>query len=140
MTLGDAIAALRADEAGRNDMTEVMARAVEVAFERHDAVHILFGCGTTLADEIAAHAWMLLGTTARIREMHGAVANQEHRAVLHGIGRWKLSGVWLRSLPRLVRIAVNAARMRRRVAFEEMETLKGCRVDAIRASHGIRMV
>lgn len=140
LTLGEAIHALRAAEAETNDMTEVMSRAAEAAFEQHDAVHVLFGCGTSLADEIAAHVWMLLGTTARVSEMHRAVAGAEHRSVLRGIGHGTLLRTWLGSLPRLLRIAVRAGRMTRRVAFEDLATLKTQTVAAIRASHGIRPV
>jgi fructose-1,6-bisphosphatase/sedoheptulose 1,7-bisphosphatase-like protein len=59
--------------------TTDMSANTATALDMHDAVHILFGCGTSLEGEIAAHVWMKFGTTARIREMHGAVAQDEHR-------------------------------------------------------------
>lgn len=140
MTLGEAIRALRAVESAKNDMTEVMSQANEQAFEQHDAVHVLFGCGTSLEDEIAAHVWMLLGTTAKIRDMHQAVAGQEHRNVLAGLGPRRVAGVWLRSGFRLLRIACNALRMKRRVAFHDLAQLKQQDVEEIRRAHGIRLV
>ena len=92
MPLGEAIQKLRASD--ESEMTNTMSAEITQAFEQHDAVHVLFNCGTSIQDEIAAHVWMVFATTAKISEMHHAVANQEHRNVLSGIGHLKLIGIW----------------------------------------------
>ncbi|NEP57331.1 MAG: hypothetical protein F6K31_09945 [Symploca sp. SIO2G7] len=136
MTLGEGIQKLRELES-ENDMTNRMPVEIKQVFEQHDAVHILFGCGTSIQDEIAAHIWMLLATTAKISEMHLAVASQEHRNVLSSIGHLKLIGIWLVCLPRIVGIIFKSLRMKKRLAVEELAVLKEQSILEIRREHGI---
>ena len=93
--------------------------------------------GTSIQDEIAAHIWMALGTTAKISKIHKAVANAGYRKVLSGIGHLKLVGTWLTALPRILMIAVATMRMKK-IAFEELAQLKDMRLSEIRAVHGVR--
>jgi len=136
MTLGEAIQVLRASE-HEGDMTNKMAPEVMQALEQHDAVHIVFNCGTLIQDEIAAHIWMLLATTANISEMHHAVASQEHRNVLAGIGHLKLIGIWFTCLPHIIGIIFKSSRMKKRLAFEDLPKLKEQSILKIRQEHGI---
>ena len=135
MTLGEAMQKMCASEHD-NLASQALADIVQ-ALEQHDAVHILFGLGTSIQDEIAAHVWMVLATTANISEMHRAVATQEHRSVLSGIGHLKLIGIWFSSLPRIIGILFKSIRMKRKVAVEEFSRLKEQSVLAIRQEHGI---
>lgn len=137
LTLAEAISQLRAADDPTGEITAAMSSVAAQAFEQHDAVHVLFGCGTTVQDEIAAHVWMALGTTAKISETHKAVASQEHRKVLSGIGHAKLVGIWLLTLPRIIGIATRSLRMKKRIAFEQIEQLKEQPISVIRAEHGI---
>lgn len=136
MTLGEAIQKMRAAEA-KGDLTNKFSLEVEQAFEQHDAIHILFDCGTSIQDEIDVHVWMVFATTANISEMHRAVTNQEHRKVLTRIGHLKLFGTWFVSLPRIVSIIFKSLRMRRRLAVEELSKLKQQSIVDIRREHGI---
>jgi hypothetical protein len=137
MTLGEAIQKLRESES-EGDMTTKMVE-IEQAFEQHDAVHVLFDLGTSTQDEIAAHVWMVFATTANISQMHRAVADREHRHVLDGIGHFKLIGIWLRCLPRIVGIVFKSLRMKKRLAFEELSKLKEQSILEIRREHGIML-
>lgn len=139
LTLGEAIQQLRLQEDPDGAMTNAMSEVSAQAFEQHDAVHALFGCGTSIRDEIAAHVWMALATTARMGEMHRVVASQEHRKVLAGLGHVKLAGAWLASLPRLLRILMRSRQMERRIDFAELESLKRQSLAAIRREHGITL-
>lgn len=135
MTLGEAMQKMRTSEP--EDMTNEASADIVQALEHHDAVHILFGLGTSIQDEIAAHVWMVLATTANISEMHRAVATQEHRSVLSGIGHLRLIGIWISSLPRIIGILFKSLRMKKKVAIEKLSRLKGQPVLAIRQDHGI---
>ena len=138
ITLGEAIERLRKAEDPTGGVTAGMSSGTAEAFDMHDAVHVLFGCGTSLEEEIAAHVWMKFGTTAKLVDMHKAVANQEHRKVLSGIGHFKVLGTWLRMLPRIVGIIARTRRMKKPVAFEELSRLKQQPVVWIRNEHGIQ--
>jgi ubiquinone biosynthesis protein Coq4 len=138
MTLGEAIQKLRALEAER-DMTNNLSADVTHALEQHDAIHILFNCGTSMQDEIAAHVWMLFATTANISEMHRVVASQQHRTVLTDIGHFQLLSVWLTMLPRIIKIIFQSLRMNKRLAVEELVQLRGQPIAEIRQECGIRV-
>ncbi len=136
ITLGEAIQKMRASEL-EGDMTDKIPVEITQVFEQHDAVHVLFNCGTSIQDEIAAHIWMVFATTAKISEMHRAVANQEHRNVLSSIGHCKLVGIWVTSLPRIISIISKSLRMKKRLAVEELSKLKEQPIIEIRREHGI---
>jgi hypothetical protein len=135
LTLGEAIQKLRA--AADNDMTDRMSPELSAAFEQHDTVHILFDLGTSIQDEIAAHIWMMFATTAKISELHRALADREHQHVLAGIGHLKLIGIWFTSVPRLIGIISKSRRMNKRLAVEELAKLKQQSIAEIRHEHGI---
>jgi hypothetical protein len=135
MTLGEAIQKMRAAEP--EDFATQASAGVMQSLEQHDAVHILFDLGTSIQDEIAAHIWMMLATTANVSQMHRAVATQEHRSVLAGIGNLQLLGIWCASLPRILGISFKSWRMKRKIAVEDLSTLKQQSILAIRQDHGI---
>ena len=135
-TLGEAIQELRASET-EGDITSRMLEEEIQLLDQHDAVHVLFNCGTFIQDEIAAHIWMTFATTAKVSEMHRVIANQEHRNVLSGIGHLKLVGIWVISLPRIINIIFKSLRMKKRLAVEELSKLKEQPIIEIRREHGI---
>lgn len=134
MTLGEAIQKMRESE---DNLADQLSAEIKQALEQHDAVHIVFDCGTSIQDEIAVHLWMLLGTTADIGVMHRAVSSQEHRNVLAEVGHLQLLGAWLTNLPRIVQIIIKSLRMRKKLAVEELPELKQQSLIAIRQEHGI---
>ena len=135
ITLNEAMQKMRASEP--ENMANKISVDIAPVLEQHDTVHILFNCGTSIQDEIAAHIWMVFATTAKISEMHRAVATQEHRNVLSGTGHLKLMGIWFSSLPRIIGIIFKSLRMKKRVAVEELTRLKEQSVLEIRREHGI---
>ena len=137
ITLERAIQELRQREETKGNTSVRMPKEMSQTFEQHDVVHVLFGCGTTIKDEIAAHIWMLFGTTAKLNEMHRVVADREHRNVLSGIGHLKLLGIWVSCLPRIFRIMIRCSRMEKRLPLEELEKLKEQPLCEIRRQYGI---
>lgn len=114
-----------------------MSAEIMQVFEQHDAVHVLFNCGTSLEDEIAAHVWMIFATTANINEMHRTVATQQHRNVLSDIGHVKLLITWFACLPRILSIIHKSLRMKKKLAVEELSKLKEQLIHTVRQEHGI---
>jgi len=137
ITLGEAIAGLRTAEDPTGEVTAGMSTNTASAFDMHDAVHILFGCGTTLEGEIAAHVWMKFGTTAKLAEMHRAIAQDEHRNILAGLGHFTILRTWLRMLPRILGIIARARRMKKRIVFEQLPELKAQPIVDILEEYGI---
>jgi hypothetical protein len=134
--LSEAIQKLRRS-LSEDDMTNKVSVEIEQAFEQHDAVHILFDCGTSIHDEIAAHIWMMFATTANISEMHRAVASQEHRNVLSDIGHFKLIGIWLTCLPSIISIIFKSLRLKKKLDFENISRRKEQSILEISQEHNI---
>ena len=137
MTLDEAIRKMRTSET--DDFAKETSTELEQLADQHDAVHVLFNCGTSIQDEIAAHVWMLFATTANLSAMHRAVATQEHKSVASKIGHTNLGRVWLSSLPRIIDIVFKSLRIKKRVAMEELAHLKTLTVAEIRQEHGITL-
>jgi hypothetical protein len=136
LTLREAIMKLRA-ETGEADLTEAMAGQSAMAFDMHDAVHIVFGCDGSLPGEISAHVWMALATTAPLSEMHTAVASREHKFVLSGVGHLKLLGTWIGMIPQIVGIFLRSRRMTSRLPYESLPSLMSMSVSDIRKEYRI---
>lgn len=137
ITLEQAIEELRQKEEKKGNSPTKISNEISQTLDKHDAVHILFGCDTTIKDEIAAHVWMLCGTTAKLDEMHQAIAHQEHRNVLSNIGHLKLMGIWILLLPRILSIMLRCLSMKKRLSLEEIEKLKKQPLYKIRQEYGI---
>ncbi len=137
MTLGEAIHEMRASET--DDFASKTSTELKRLAEQHDTVHVLFDCGTSIQDEIAAHVWMFFATTANLSAMHQAVATQEHRRVASRIGHIRLVRVWLSSLPRIIGIFFKSLRMKKRIVMEDLAQLKTLTVAEIRREHGITL-
>lgn len=138
ITLNEAIQKMHGSTSEGNLAKKISADMAQ-ALEQHDAVHIVFNCGTSIQDEIAVHLWMVFATTANIHEMHRAVASQEHRNVLSGIGHFKLVRIWITSLPRIIGIIFKSLWMKKRLAVEELSRLKEQSILEIRQEHGIAL-
>ncbi|MBE9032630.1 hypothetical protein IQ266_23100 [filamentous cyanobacterium LEGE 11480] len=138
LTLGEALQIMRST-APEATMTQKMSATMAQIFEQHDAVHILFDCGTSIQDEIAVHLWMNFGTTANLRDMHQTVANQEHQEVLSSIGHFKLLGIWCTSLPRIIQIMLKCWQMQRPIDISALDRLKPQTIHTIRSEHGIEL-
>ncbi len=136
-TLRSAISELRRTEGADGDMSDAGELAPHM--QLHDAIHVLFGCGTSLLGEVQAHLWMLLGTSARMRDMHRTASSRDHRAALADIGHAELLKTWLRALPELVSIALRARKMSRRWPAEQLAACLDRPLQELRAEYNIEI-
>ena len=139
LTLREGIRELRRAEGADNDAAANVAPELAHDLNVHDAIHVLFGCPTSLAGEVIAHVWTGFGTTARPSDLHRVTSHEDHRQVLSRIGHGRLLRMWLRSLPRIVATLFNAGRMSRRWPVEELEAFLDRPLDEIRREYGIRI-
>ena len=114
ITLHEGIRELRDAEGADGDAVENVAPELIPDLEIHDAIHVLFACGTDLTGEISAHIWTLFGTDLPIKEMHRVNMHQDHRQVLADIGHRKLLVRWLRNIPHLFATIWRSLRMTRK--------------------------
>lgn len=140
LTFREGIEELRRAEGADNDAAANVAPELVHDLDVHDAIHVLFGCPTTLVGEVIAHAWTAFGTTAKLSDLHRVTSHNDHRKVMSQIGHWRLLRVWFRSLPRIAMTLLNAWRMTRRWPVEELAAHLDRPLDEIRREFGIRLV
>ncbi len=136
-TLRAAVCELRRAEGSNGDMSS--AGELTSQMYPHDVVHVLFACGTHLFGEVQAHLWMLLGTTARLADMHQTTQKKDHRAVLADIGHFQLLKTWLRAVPAALSIAWRSRKMTRAWPIDKLDIFLDRPLKEVRAEYGIQL-
>lgn len=139
-TLRAALAELREAEGSENDAAAHVASELVIDLDVHDAIHVIFGCSTDLRGEVLAHVWTLLGTTAKLRDLHRVLSHADHQEALARIGHGDLLWKWLTTLPCIASTAWRASRMTRRLQVDNLQSMLDQPLDDIRSSCGIRIV
>lgn len=138
-TLREGVEELRQAEGADGDASQDISPDLLRDIDVHDAIHVLFGCPTSLEGEIAAHVWTMFGTTVGMKDMRRVNTHRDHRAVLAEIGHRRLAKRWARSLPVVVSVAYRAFRMTRRWPADELASYLEERLCDVRREFGIRL-
>lgn len=136
-TLREAINELQAAAGEQNFVFE--SPQMQRAILAHDAVHAVFACAITQVDEVAAHVWMLLGTTVTISEIKQVAARSEHRRIAAEEGHWQMATRAVRALPRILKVVVATLQMKKRFPWQDYERFMNWRLSEIRREFGIRL-
>jgi hypothetical protein len=137
LTLRDAIALLREEDAKERDVAPLVAPEVERSMTAHDAVHVLFACDTSDHGEALAHAWMLLGTSVTHRQLRAVMATRDHRRFARDLGHVRRLRALLGALPAIASAIPRALRMRRRWDWTGYDRHLDRSLADIRREHGI---
>ena len=100
LTLRAALAHHRALVPGLLDGGDAETAAI---FAGHDAIHVVFGCSTSLVDEARADLWTMLATTMTLRRYSGYLNNPTVKALFlsYPLGQLILSFLAVFDTPRL---------------------------------------
>lgn len=82
LTLREGIKELRDFEEITGDVALKMGEEMQTVLNAHDAVHVVFGCDTSIQDEALAHFVMIFGTDVRISDMRKVARNKDHRKIV----------------------------------------------------------
>lgn len=108
-------------------------------FRCHDAAHVVFGCNTTLLDELIVKLWSFFGTTAGLGLLR-AYRLPESQEIYEHL-RWSdIAVVGLRSLVLFPLVLWRCARMRRRWPWSEFDRYLAVPLVEIRREFGIDLV
>lgn len=135
LTLREAIEELRSLE--EDVSSEVVSPVLQQALDAHDAVHVVFGCDITEADEVLAHIWMVFGTSARMADLRPVISDPDHQrfAASSGVGHRAL--MLVRSLPAAWRTLRAARRMTVSWPFLEFDQHLDDRLTDLRLRYNI---
>lgn len=115
-----------------------MTAEAQAFFRAHDAVHVVFGCGTNLDDELVVKLSSLFGTTGgfavlrgyRLHESFRIYRRLHHRDVLHAL---------LHSFYLVPRTVFRSLRQRGKWPWHDFERYADVPLREIRSEFGIRV-
>ena len=110
-------------------------------FRSHDMCHVIFGLGTTIADETMADTRTLLSCDVGWKRYGGYLrTDAQAKALFKELGMRRAVLATLRSLPRIVRALGEARRMKKKWPWTAHEGLLDRRLTDIREEYGIRVL
>jgi hypothetical protein len=115
---------------------EALAPEARDFFSRHDAVHVVFGCGTSLADEAVVKLSSLLGTTGGLSVLRG-YALYDSLDIYRDLSAREVLTTILRAPVIIARTAARCLRQRKRWPWADFAPLMDRRLVDLRGEYGI---
>jgi len=123
-------------------LTDADMSSKEVAdmYRGHDAMHVVFGCDTSISGEFRVDAWTLFGSTMTLKE--GIAYNKvaEAQSTFKEIGYAKLALGAILSLPLVFRVMFRAFSMKRKWPWREWKSFEHTPLQKIRSQFQISVV
>ena len=113
--------------------------AASAFFRCHDAAHVVFGCDTTLLNEMIVKIWSFFGTTGGfglVRD-YGLPESQE---IYETLAWSEIARVSLHAIVLVPLVIVRARRMRKRWPWSEFDRYLATPLAEIRHEFGIELV
>ena len=110
-------------------------------FRSHDMCHVIFGLGTTIADETMADTRTLLSCDVGWKR-YGVYlrTDAQAKALFKELGMRRAVLATVRSLPRIVRALGEARRMKKKWPWEPPPSHLTRTLDDLRPEYGIRII
>lgn len=140
-TLADGLAEYYAANRGRVTRPADLPPDSVALFRSHDMCHVIFGLDTSLADETLADTRTLfscdVGMTRYVRYLR---QDEQAKALFKELGWAKGVAITIACLPRILRAAVEARRMRRRWPWTPPDDYALRPLADLRREYGIRVI
>lgn len=108
--------------------------------QAHDVCHIVFGCGSTAADELVVETWTALGTYIPPRRYAQMLGDGLGGEIVRTFGPFRLVRRLVLTGPRVLKTAWAAMRMRKRWPHFGCEPYWDVSLAQLRSEFGIRVV
>jgi hypothetical protein len=140
-TLADGLAEYYAANAGRVTRPADLPPESMALFRSHDICHVIFGLGTSLADETLADTRTLLSCDVGVRRYAAYMArDKQAKAIVREIGYFRVAWITIRCVPRILRAAFEILYMPKRWPWMPPESYRSRTLDDLRREYGIRIV
>lgn len=109
-------------------------------FQRHDIVHVIFGCSTSLRDETLADTWTIFGSTVKL---HDYLSYLKYSETFEVLGDIKLRGiVWevAQSIPDMFRVIRRSRRMLKKWNWADYSAYLNQPLRDLRQEFGIQVM
>lgn len=109
-------------------------------FRSHDICHVMFGLGTSAADEAVVDTRIMLASTVSARAYVGSYDTvPELGAILEKTGFWTFTLGAIKAIPRMARAWIEARRIPKKWPWVPPENYLGRPLCDLRSEHGIRI-
>ncbi len=122
---------------GNLDPLEGMDPEARALFDRHDAAHVVFGCDTTIEQEVLMDTWTIFGSDVGVVAYAKYLKNPTARAIALELGVWRTIVVTVRALPAVVRVFLATRRMKKRWPWDGFAAYRERPLREIRAELGV---
>ena len=110
-------------------------------FRSHDMCHVIFGLGTSLADETMADTRTLLSCDVGwAKYSRYLTSDPQAKAIFRALGWPRIVAITLRTVPRIVRAVFEAFRMKQRWPWIPPESFQTRTLADLRREFGIRVI
>lgn len=136
-TLKEGIAELRAFVGPDHDSAIKMGLDMENTMKAHDAVHVVFGCDTSMEDEALSHFVMFLATDVKISDVKKVAKSTEHKAVVGEHSKSQIFTVLLGAPVDLINVLRLVRKMHKKWSWFGYEKYLDLQIKEIRNEFGI---
>ena len=109
-------------------------------FKRHDIIHVLFGCSTTLHDETLADIWTIFGSTVKLREYFSYLNYSETTDIFKSVKPSHVLKESLAALPDVFKVIGRCRNMSKKWIWDDYETSLDRSLNELRKDYGIEIL
>ena len=109
-------------------------------FKRHDIIHVLFGCSTSLHDETLADTWTIFGSTIKLREYFGYLNYSETTDILKQIQVSSIIRETLGAIPDVFKVIGRCRKMPKKWNWADYEAYLNHSLKELRDEYGIQIL
>lgn len=119
---------------------ETLSGESQELFRLHDTAHVVFGCDTSLHDEVLIDTWTIFGSDIGFWAYAQYLRVPEARDIVTGTGVWHTLTAFVRSLPDVVSTVRHARRMTHKWPWRDHDAYLDRPLAEIRRELGIEVV
>jgi hypothetical protein len=140
-TLAEGLAEYYAANAGRVTRPADLPPASAALFRRHDTCHVIFGLSTSPEDETITDTRAMLSCDVGLRRYaRYLLTDPQAKAIFKEFGVWEAVWLTIRSVPRMLRAALEALKMTRRWPWDAPDGYQERTLADLRREFGIRVI
>lgn len=109
-------------------------------FRLHDTAHVVFGCDTSLRDEVLIDVWTIFGSDVGVWAYAQYLRVPEARDIVTDTGGWHMLTTLVRSLPDIVSTVRHARRMKQKWPWRDHDAYLDRPLAEIRRELGIEIL
>lgn len=113
---------------------------VATLFERHDVIHVVFGCSTSLHDETLADTWTIFGTSIKFLDYLGYLKYSETTDLLKEVKVSRMIKEFIEAIPDVFRVIRQTRKMSQKWDWANYHSHLEMPLGDLRRTYGIQVI